>query len=110
MKRRKLRRTVGDKVVTHPAFSYTLKKKAIRVFESSATKHGCSVQDIFCAARNPLVDVEENEDPPKRLLLGFDPHGRLLELVAEDLAEGYMVVHAMKCRPQYYALLVERRQ
>ena len=94
--------------MTPLTFSYTLKRKALKVRESSATKHGCSVEEILCAARNALVDVEENEDPPKRLLLGFDPHGRLLELVAEDLSEGYMIIHAMKCRPQYYGLLAEK--
>lgn len=107
MARWRRRRKPDDKVVTHPIFSYTLKKKTLKVRESSATKHGCSVEEILYAATHALVDVEENEDPPKRLLLGFDSQGRLLELVAEDMSEGYMIIHAMKCRPLYYGLLTE---
>ncbi len=69
MARWRRRRKPDDKVVTHPIFSYTLKKKTLKVRESSATKHGCSVEEILYAATHALVDVEENEDPPKRLLL-----------------------------------------
>lgn len=78
----------------------------IRVHRRSATKHGCSIESIVHAAGSPEVDIEEAEDPPKRLLLGFDPQGRLLEMVALVLEDGtYLVVHAMKCRRIYYPLL-----
>jgi len=79
------------------------------VHRRSATKHGCSIEEIIHAASSPEVDIEEAEDPPKRLLLGFDPQGRLLEMVALVLEdETYLVVHAMKCRKIYYPLLDRR--
>ncbi|WP_202912075.1 hypothetical protein [Nesterenkonia muleiensis] len=82
---------------------------SIRVHRRSATKHGCAIEAIIYAAENAVVDIEEEEDPPKRLLLGWDPQGQLLEIAALILDDGtYLVIHAMKCRSKYYPLL-ERR-
>ena len=81
----------------------------VRVLQRSAPKHGHRVDDIIVAVRGALIDIPESEDPPKRLILGFDSRGRLLEIVALVLESGdYLVIHAMKCRSKYYRLLEGR--
>lgn len=55
------------------------------------------------AYRAPLDD---EDDPRRWLLLGFDDAGRLLELVTLDFDSGEsLVIHAMKARTQYRDLL-----
>ncbi|MGO4434175.1 hypothetical protein AB4Y88_13040 [Paenarthrobacter sp. RAF9] len=77
------------------------------IARSSARKHGISTEDGIEAATWPLVSVPlDDEDPRRFLRLGFDTHGRLLELVVlvwDDESEE--LIHAMKCRPQYLELL-----
>jgi hypothetical protein len=45
----------------------------------------------------------DDEDNPRRwLMLGIDPAGRVLELVAMIFDDGYtLVIHAMKARGKY---------
>lgn len=73
----------------------------------SALKHGIDPEDSTYAAENYLFSApESDESPMPEFRLGFDPHGRLLELtvlVFDDASE--MIIHAMKARPQYYSLL-----
>ncbi|MCR1160729.1 hypothetical protein NEK97_04570 [Paenarthrobacter sp. UW852] len=77
------------------------------IARSSARKHGISTEDGIEAATWPLVSVPlDDEDPRRFLRLGFDTHGRLLELLVlvwDDESEE--LIHAMKCRPQYLELL-----
>ncbi len=46
--------------------------------------------------------LDEEDDPRRWLMIGGDPAGRLLELVALVFDDGYeLIIHAMKARPQY---------
>ncbi|MCX8455559.1 hypothetical protein [Paenarthrobacter ureafaciens] len=73
----------------------------------SARKHGISSNDAIEAATWPLVSVPlDDEDPRRFLRLGFDTHGRLLELVVLVWDDGSEeLIHAMKCRPKYLGML-----
>ncbi|MEX5296271.1 toxin [Kocuria sp. CPCC 205268] len=73
----------------------------------SARKHGIGDADIAHAAGSSLVAYRIDDDAPVReLRLGFDTHGRLLEIVVLLLDSGdELVIHAMKARPQYFDLL-----
>lgn len=56
----------------------------------------------MAAGISPLDD----DDPRRFLRLGFDTHGRLLELVVLVWDDGSEeLIHAMKCRPQYLGML-----
>lgn len=53
--------------------------------------------------RSPLDD---EDDPRRWLLLGFDDAGRPLELIVLIFDSGEeLLIHAMKARPQYVDLL-----
>ncbi len=73
----------------------------------SAQKHGISEEDGIEAATRPLVSVPlDDEDPRRFLRLGFDSGGRLLELIVLVWDDGTEeLIHAMKCRSQYFQLL-----
>ncbi|MFE7509111.1 toxin-antitoxin system toxin subunit [Promicromonospora sp. NPDC057488] len=50
--------------------------------------------------------MDDEDDPRRWLLLGFDDAGRLLEIVTLEFDSGEtLVIHAMKARPQYRDLL-----
>ncbi|MFL2000578.1 toxin [Microbacterium sp. A1-JK] len=50
--------------------------------------------------------LDDEDDPGRWLMIGTDPAGRLLELVAPIYDDGYeLVIHAMKARAQYLAEL-----
>ncbi|GAA3799539.1 toxin-antitoxin system toxin subunit [Cellulomonas soli] len=56
---------------------------------------------MSCAVNRSLDD---EDDPRRWLLLGFDPAGRILEpvvLVFDSDADAALLIHAMKARPQY---------
>lgn len=79
----------------------------LRVAES-ALKHSCSIEDISHAYDMMIVEYEVDPDaePPKILTIGPDGAGNLLELIGAEQANGdYLVWHAMRCRPQYLALV-----
>lgn len=73
----------------------------------SARKHGIDPEDSIHAAKNYVFAApQSDESPMPEFRLGFDRHGRLLELSVLVFDSGNeMVIHAMKARPQYYALL-----
>jgi hypothetical protein len=77
------------------------------IVRPSAHKHGISSEDGIEAGAWPLVSVPLDDDDPRRFLrLGFDTHGRLLELVVLVWDDGSEeLIHAMKCRPQYLRML-----
>ena len=50
--------------------------------------------------------LDDEDDPRRWLLLGFDDTSRLLELVVLIFDSGdQMLIHAMKARPKYLQLL-----
>ena len=59
------------------------------------------------AARHPSYLSEPDDDmPAKQFALGFDTHGRLLELAILTFDSGNrLVIHAMKARPHFAQLL-----
>jgi hypothetical protein len=75
---------------------------------ASATKRGHSIEDISHAYDMAIFEgvVDSDAEPPKVLTIGTDSAGNLLELVGAEQASGdYRISHAMRCRPQYLALL-----
>lgn len=77
------------------------------IVRPSARKHGINDQDSVAAATSPLVSGPlDDENPQRQLRIGFDTQARLLETVVLIWDDGTEeVIHAMKCRPQYIALL-----
>lgn len=77
------------------------------IVRPSARKHGISDEDAIAAASSPQVSGPlDDEDPQRQLRIGFDSQARLLEtvvLVWDDGTEE--LIHAMKCRAHYVALL-----
>ena len=63
---------------------------------------------VLDAAQHPVyrAPLDDEDDPRRWLLLGFDDAGRMLELVVLIFDSGdQMLIHAMKARPQYFDLL-----
>jgi hypothetical protein len=63
---------------------------------------------VLRAAGEPVyrAALDDEDDPRRWLLLGFDDAGRMLELVVLVFDSGHtLVIHAMKARPQYFDLL-----
>jgi hypothetical protein len=49
------------------------------------------------------------DDEEKHLLLGFDTHANLLEIIYNVInGENINVFHAMKCRKAYYSLVDDK--
>jgi len=76
------------------------------ICKQSAFKHDVTETDIFwvfnTAKYDHLVEGFEN----KYLLLGFNTHGNLIEVMYNDLGEDTVsVFHAMPCRNALYSLL-----
>lgn len=74
---------------------------------ASARRHGIADSDGTYAAEHPVyvADLDDNS-PGRQLRLGFDPAGRLLELVVLRFDSGNeLLIHAMKARPKYLDLL-----
>ena len=75
----------------------------------AARKHGVADADMLLAAEQAVYFADPTEDPHRQLRLGFSITGVLLEivvLIADDGQE--LVIHAMKARRQYEALLNEQ--
>ena len=74
----------------------------------SATKHGIKPEDSVPAATSTCVFKAplDDENPQRELRLGFDGSMRLLELVVLIWDDGTeTIIHSMKARKQYRALL-----
>ena len=73
----------------------------------AAVKHGIEAEDARQAAEWAVwVEDLDDNSPARQLRLGFDTHGRLLETVVLVFDNGNeLVIHAMKARGQYGALL-----
>ncbi len=73
----------------------------------SALAHDIDPEDAIYAAENWVFAAPQNDDSPvPEFRLGFDPHGRLLEVVILIFDSGNeMLIHAMKARKRYWELL-----
>jgi len=75
----------------------------------AARKHGVADADMLLAAEQAVYFAEPTEDPHRQLRLGFSSTGMLLEVVVLTADDGReLVIHAMKARRQYEALLNEQ--
>ena len=77
-------------------------------FHSSSSRHDVAEEDVVHALAHALVefDVGDDDSPTRRLVLGPDQAGNLLEIVVlrfDDDRE--MVIHAMRMRPKYQVLI-----
>ena len=74
----------------------------------SARKHGVADPDIIHAFEHSLVQLDLNPDehPPRFALVGPDPAGNFIELICIQVDDNRtIVIHAMKARPTFLALL-----
>ncbi|MFB7860190.1 toxin [Rhodococcus qingshengii] len=73
----------------------------------SALKHGISEDAaIYAAEHHVYVADLDDDNPARQFRLGFDPGGRLLELVVLRFDSGNeLLIHAMKSRSHYLDLL-----
>lgn len=73
----------------------------------SALKHGISEDaGIYAAEHHVYVADLDDDNSARQFRLGFDPNGRLLELVVLRFDSGNeLLIHAMRARPQYVDLL-----
>lgn len=74
----------------------------------SALKHGCTIEGISHAIDMAMYwDVlDENNDPPKLLIIGPDGAANLLELIGGELADDVLLIwHAKRCSAEYLILL-----
>jgi len=77
-------------------------------FNPSAFKHGISEEDIQTAIERFVYNEIMEDDEKKHLLLGFDTHANLLEIIYNKIDEQTInIFHAMKCRKTYYSLAEE---
>ena len=79
----------------------------------SARRHGIEDADIEHALRHYLataeVDVNDQDEARRVLLLGPSRSGNLLEIVLVERDDGSaIVIHAMKMRPAFRGLLPGR--
>ncbi|SJN24692.1 toxin [Luteococcus japonicus] len=72
-----------------------------------ALKHGIAEADILHALAHRAYESEPDDDmPAKQFVLGFDSHGRLLELSVLTFDSGnQLVIQAMKARRHFRSLL-----
>jgi predicted house-cleaning noncanonical NTP pyrophosphatase (MazG superfamily) len=75
-------------------------------FNQAAFKHGISREDILFVIENFLYNEVMEGFEEKNLVLGFDAHANLLEVVYNVIDEQTInVFHAMKCRKAYFQLI-----
>jgi hypothetical protein len=82
-------------------------------FNPSAFKHSITEEDIQTAIERFVYNEIMEDDETKHLLLGFDTHANLLEIIYNKIDEQTInIFHAMRCRKAYYSLAEEhiRRQ
>jgi hypothetical protein len=76
------------------------------LYVPSAFKHGVSAEGIQRALAFPEYEGPLEDDENRRIVLGFDHSGNLLEILYNQLDEQTVkVFHAMKCRSIFYRLL-----
>jgi hypothetical protein len=75
------------------------------VILDSAHKHGISDYSINTCILNKIADELLDDEPEKRLVVGFDQSGNALEIIGIMKETVFMVIHAMKLRGQFFYLL-----
>ena len=79
------------------------------VYKQSAFKHNITESDILWAFNTAKYDRLVEGFDNKYLLLGFNTHGNLLEVLYNDLGDDKVsVFHAMPCRNELCSLLEKR--
>ena len=78
---------------------------------SSARRHQIADEDIRHAITHSLYTDQINPEPPiRRLHLGVDTAGNMLEVVTLHFdTGGVLAIHAMKMRKKYWQLLEGQR-
>ncbi len=79
-------------------------------FHNSAFKHGISLEQAAHTLRFPLYHgaLSGFAIDNKFLIIGVDESGKLLELIyLLDKDGDALVIHAMKCRPIHFRLLLK---
>ena len=80
------------------------------VCKKSAFKHGVTEDDIKWAFSTAKYDSLMEGFANKYLLIGFNTHVNLIEVMYSDLGENVAsVFHAMKCRTALISMLPHRR-
>jgi hypothetical protein len=80
----------------------------IITFSRSAFKHGLSEDDIRRAVTLKLLDHPVEGEEEKNLLVGFDTHANLIELLYNVVDDDTIrVFHAMPCRNTFIAMIDE---
>ncbi len=64
----------------------------------SARRHQILDVDIAHAYAHAVAWAELGGDPPRYLVAGADRAGNLLELVAMEVDDGVLIIHAMRLR------------
>jgi hypothetical protein len=75
------------------------------VIKNSACKHGISEYAMRTCLLNLKSDIILDEEPEKRLFVGFDESGNPLEIIGLIEDDTLIIIHAMKLRKQFYELL-----
>jgi hypothetical protein len=76
------------------------------IYAPSSFKQGVSSENIRRALASPEYEGPLEDDGSRRIVLGFDHNGNLLEIFYNQLDERTAkVFHAMKCRSIFYHLL-----
>jgi hypothetical protein len=73
--------------------------------KNSAYKHGISEYSIRTCLLNLKSDLVLDEEPEKRLFVGFDESGNPLEIIGVIEGDTLTIIHAMKLRKHFYELL-----
>jgi hypothetical protein len=76
------------------------------VFKNSAFDHTVTEAGIRHAFETAKYDGPDEDDPDKRLLIGFNENGNAVEVMYNELDDGRInVFHAMPLRSIYFHLL-----
>jgi hypothetical protein len=76
------------------------------VYKLSAFDHGVTEAGIRHVFETARYDGPDEDDPEKRLLIGFDENGNAVEIMYNELDDGrYNVFHSMPLRKIYFHLL-----
>jgi hypothetical protein len=95
-------------VLTAGGWSFVLHSLPMLRVHPSALKHGYTIEDISHVVDMAVYEdvLDEDNDPPKLLLIGPDAAGNLVELIGGVVENDDLLIwHAMRCRAGYLALL-----
>jgi hypothetical protein len=75
-------------------------------FNEAAFRHGISKEDILCAYRNRICDVDLGKLPEKYAVIGFDRAGNPLEIMYNPVDDDTIsIFHAMNARNSFIKML-----